>query len=285
VASVQANSVPISGDMKAGTATVHHRGGCLEGEFAENWPSDALCRARSARKAISPPDRRQAAPIKPLRGPSSDGVLVDDVDRLFISGLAVVEILHANRAVRRRIDFSLMRVRGQTPQAQMAEDPFYDFWVIDEADDLHFMGVSRTAERVHLPDSLYELPPCFGRHPAWPMVGHIQHGHLGGHRRRRRLIAGFQDSGFDPLFSASARIRAVVSDHLKILLRDMLSDGGDEFFGREDLEVRLVAPVGHEPRSESRDRKSECMEDAVASLILFPTSDIHPPTSVSDGRP
>lgn len=98
MASVQANSVPISGDMKAGTATVHHRGGCLEGEFAENWPYGALCRARSARKAISPPDRRPAAPIKPLRGPSSDGVLAGDVDRLFISGLAVVEILHANRA-------------------------------------------------------------------------------------------------------------------------------------------------------------------------------------------
>jgi hypothetical protein len=47
------------------------------------------------------------------------------------------------------------------------------------------------------------------------------------------------------LSPASARVPAIVPDHLKLvpdpdpgmLLRDMLSDGGDEFFGREDLEV------------------------------------------------
>jgi len=44
-------------------------------------------------------------------------------------------------------------------------------------------------------------------------------------------------------------------------------DGGDEVLGGKDLEALLVAPVGHEQRSESRDRKLECMEDAVADLI------------------
>ena len=77
------------------------------------------------------------------------------------------------------------------------------------------------------------------------MVGHIQYCHLGTRRRRCRLITGPEESGLDPLSPVSVRIPAVVSHHLKILLRDMLSDGGDEFFGREDLEVLLVAPVSH----------------------------------------
>jgi hypothetical protein len=39
--------------------------------------------------------------------------------------------------------------------------------------------------------------------------------------------------------------KSLFQNHLKVLLRDMLSDGGEEFFGREDLEVLPVAPVGH----------------------------------------
>lgn len=83
--------MPISVDMKTGTATVLHRGGRLDGEFVANWTSGALWRSRSARKAMSPPNRRQAAPMKPVRGPSSDGVLVGGEDGLFISGPAFVE--------------------------------------------------------------------------------------------------------------------------------------------------------------------------------------------------
>jgi hypothetical protein len=71
---------------------------------------------------MSPPDRRQATPVKPVRGPSGDGVLVVDVDRLLISGPAVVAILQDNRPVFRPRDFTLMRVRMLLPQAQMAED-------------------------------------------------------------------------------------------------------------------------------------------------------------------
>ena len=122
VDAVMANFVPISGDMKAGASTALHRGGRLEGEFAANWPSGTLYRSRSVRKAISRPDRKQAAPIKPVRDPSSDGVSVGDEDRLFISGPAVVEILHDNRPFFRRFDFSPQRVGMLFPQAQMAED-------------------------------------------------------------------------------------------------------------------------------------------------------------------
>jgi hypothetical protein len=77
--------------------------------------------------------------------------LVVDDDRLFISGPAVVEILHDNRPVRGRFVFSLMGVGGLLPQAQMAEDARYYVRFMDEADDLHFVAASGTAERVHFP--------------------------------------------------------------------------------------------------------------------------------------
>jgi hypothetical protein len=139
--------------------------------------------------------------MKPARSPSSDGVLVVNQHRLFISGPAVVEILHDNRPVRRRFAFSLMRVRGLLPQAQMAEDARYYVLIIDEAFDLYFMGGSRTAERVHFPNFLYELPPCFGRHRAWLMAGHFEHGRLGTALGGRRLITGPEDPRLDSFSS------------------------------------------------------------------------------------
>lgn len=48
----------------------------------------------------------------------------------------------------------------------MAEDPFYDFRVIDEACDLHFTGASRAAEKVNFSDLLDELPPMFWMAPG-----------------------------------------------------------------------------------------------------------------------
>jgi hypothetical protein len=71
---------------------------------------------------------------------------VGDDDRLFISGAAIVIIIEDNRPICRRFDFSLMRVRVQLPQPQMAEDAFlrlrsgqvYDV-VFDEAADFHLL--------------------------------------------------------------------------------------------------------------------------------------------------
>lgn len=37
--------------------------------------------------------------MKPVRGPSSEGVLVGDEDRLFLSESVVIEILHDNFAL------------------------------------------------------------------------------------------------------------------------------------------------------------------------------------------
>jgi hypothetical protein len=65
------------------------------------------------------------------------------------------------------------------PQPQMAEDAFYDLGFMNEADDFHFMAASSATEEVHFPYLLDDLSPGFGRHPPWPMVGHIQHVHLG----------------------------------------------------------------------------------------------------------
>jgi hypothetical protein len=70
--------------------------------------------------------------MKPVRGPSSDGLLVVDVDTLFISGPAVVAILDENRPVFGRFDFSLPRLGILFPQAQMAEDARYDVRFMDE---------------------------------------------------------------------------------------------------------------------------------------------------------
>ena len=47
------------------------------------------------------------------------------------------------------------------PQAQMAEDAFYDVGFMNQTDDLHFMAASRATERVHFPDLLDELSPGF----------------------------------------------------------------------------------------------------------------------------
>jgi hypothetical protein len=43
VASVKANFVSISGEMKAGTTMVLHRGGRHDSEFGAKWSSDAMC--------------------------------------------------------------------------------------------------------------------------------------------------------------------------------------------------------------------------------------------------
>ena len=90
------------------------------------------------------------------------------------------------------------------PQPEMAGDVFYDLRVINEADDFHLMAAAGTTERVHFPDFLDELSPGLGRHPPWPMFGHIQHGHLGAHPQRRRLITGPEEAGLDSFSSASA---------------------------------------------------------------------------------
>jgi hypothetical protein len=52
----------------------------------------------------------------------------------------------------------------------------------------------------------------------------------------------------DRLFVASPAqtgIPVVVSDHLKMLVRNMLSDLGDKFLSGRALEVYPVAPMGH----------------------------------------
>jgi hypothetical protein len=106
-----------------------------------------------------------------------------DEDGLFVSGPAIVKIIEDNRPIYRRFDFSLVRVGLLLPQPEMAEDPFDELRLIDEADKVHFMFASGTTERVNFPDFFYELSPGFRRNPPWPMGGHIQHRHLGAHRR------------------------------------------------------------------------------------------------------
>ena len=101
-----------------------------------------------------------------------------DKDGLFISGPAVVKILHDNRPLFRRFESPLRRVGGLLLHLEMAWDALYEVRFMDQADDLHFEAASGTAERVHFPDFLYELPPGLGWHPPRLVFGHIQHGRL-----------------------------------------------------------------------------------------------------------
>lgn len=156
-------------------------------------------------------------------------LMVDD-DGLFISWPVVVKILHDNRPVLRRFDFSLMRVGVLLLQAEMTEDAFYDVGFMDGADELHFLAASRTTERVHFPDLLGELPPCFGRHPAWLMVRHIQHGHFWGYRQRRRPVTRPEEPDLDSLPPASARVPV-----------PSRSSGQDPCLGRENLKIFTLA--------------------------------------------
>ncbi len=53
----------------------------------------------------------------------------------------------------------------------------------------------------------------------------------------------------DPTFHTHF-VPSIVSDHLKTLVWNVLSDGGDEFLGAEDLEVLFVLPMGHDGATE-----------------------------------
>jgi hypothetical protein len=59
-------------------------------------------------------------------------------------------------------------------------------------------------------DPFYELPPGLRRHPPWPMVGDIEYGHFGTHRRICRLITRPEEPGLDSLPSGSAGVPAIV---------------------------------------------------------------------------
>jgi hypothetical protein len=88
---------------------------------------------------------------QPMGDLSSLRTLLVDEDGLFISGPAIVEILHDNRPICRRFDFSLMEGGVLLPQPEMAENAFDELRLIDKADKLHFITTSGTAERVYFP--------------------------------------------------------------------------------------------------------------------------------------
>ncbi len=107
---------------------------------------------------------------------------------------------------------------------------------------------------------IHEFSPGFGRFPSCRVLGHIQQGHRGIDLRSRRLITGSQELGpFDKLrtglilsplllidySSFDKSMVGYVSENLKMFVGNTLSDGGDEFLRRENLEVPLVAPMAH----------------------------------------
>jgi len=63
------------------------------------------------------------------------------------------------------------------------------------------------------------------------MAEHIEHGRLRMALGRHRLITGHGEPGLESFSSTSARVPAIVPDHLETFVRNMVSDGGDEFLG------------------------------------------------------
>jgi hypothetical protein len=55
------------------------------------------------------------------------------------------------------------------------------------------------------------------------------------------------------LSPAPTGIPTIAPHHLKMLVRNILSNGGDEFLGGEDLDVFLVAPLGYSGAIENLD--------------------------------
>jgi hypothetical protein len=74
---------------------------------------------RECPKGDISPGSNTSRPNEAGEGPLQRRSLVVDQDRLFISGPAVVEILHDNRPIRGRFDFSLMGVGVLLPQPEM----------------------------------------------------------------------------------------------------------------------------------------------------------------------
>jgi hypothetical protein len=74
----------------------------------------------------------------------------------------------------------------------------------------------------------------------------FKHGHFIGVLGLQRLIPRPQETCFDSVSSASTRIPVLVPHNLKMFVRNMLSDGGNIFLGSEDLEIFLLAPIGHD---------------------------------------
>jgi hypothetical protein len=119
--------------------------------------------------------------------------------------------------------------------------------VINHAEDSHGVLADGTAQRVNMPDAQDEVPPALG----------------GEFQRRRRGNAGAADNelvgqGALPNTPHLVGVPAVVADHLRALVRDMLSDGRDEVGGGEDLEVAV--DLGVEPGA---------VDDGVAELLLL----------------
>ena len=75
----------------------------------------------------------------------------------------------------------------------------------------------------------------------WCVIGYVQ-SCLFASFLVHQFVARLEDAGLGPFSSAPARIPAIVSYHLKMLVRKVMGDGGDEFLVGKDLEILLFFP-------------------------------------------
>ncbi len=114
----------------------------------------------------------------------------------------------------------------------MAQDALDHLALIDEGDDAHLARARRTNQRVGLPHLLDELAPFRRWWTPGAVFGDINDFDPVGGR--------LPFPAFSLLVALSAhliRIPAIVAHELKILIRDMLGDGGNKVAGGKDFKV------------------------------------------------
>ncbi len=119
------------------------------------------------------------------------------------------------------------------PQAEMAQDLFDDGAVVDERNNPHLVGTTRTHQRIRLPHLFDEFAPLGRGDTARFVFGDIDdlHGPARG--------GGLFDGVFVALAAHLVAVPAVIPDELEALVWDVLGDGGDKVARGEHFKVTL----------------------------------------------
>ena len=120
------------------------------------------------------------------------------------------------------------------PGTEVAENFLEHPRVVDDRDHTHGVLAHRTAQRVHVPDAEEQVAPAFGGQPGRRRWGNAR---AAGDQFRRQ--AALADA------THFVGIPAVVADHLRPFVGDVLGDGRQEISGGEHLEVTV--DLGVEP--------------------------------------
>ena len=145
-------------------------------------------------------------------------------------GIHVVARLAGPRPLRVRRGAGRGQRRRAVPLAQVAEDFFDDEALVNDRDDAHLLPALWADQRIGMPHLQDQVAPLFGGQfgGRWRRAGRAQ-----GRRGRAAVL------GAVALAAHLVGIPAVVAEHLRAFVRDVLGDGGQEISGGEDFEVAV----------------------------------------------